>query len=405
MLSERSRSFLRELLLRYYSRLRELHITFLEQREFAIIPFENPDIMIRHKAFRDLPSLLNFIRRNLPLHVYYSSARYEYPEVRKMDQKGWLGADLIFDIDIDHIPTECKEIHDSWHCMDCGVQGRGLSPETCPRCGSRRIDRETWVCDRCLERAKEEVIKLVDDFLIGDFGFSKSEIKIVFSGHRGFHVHIENPEVLNLDQEARREIVEYIKGIGLRISPLEQLDMSYPGWKGRLARGLYFLITDFNEADLRAQGLRSKDIKYLAENRALLARALEKGPLKWGMLKISRRAKERIVEIVRNSQGVEIDERVTTDIKRLIRLPGSIHGKTGLKVVRVEYSNLEDFEPFQHAALNYEDTIKIRLLKEVPDLVLGGYQLKAAKGSEVVLPFAQGLYLIFKGVAEPARRG
>ncbi|MCA1813180.1 MAG: hypothetical protein LC624_04420 [Halobacteriales archaeon] len=31
----------------------------------------------------------------------------------------------------------------------------------------------------------------------------------------------------------------------------------------------------------------------------------------------------------------ETDEPVTSDVKRLIRLPGSVHGKTGLRVVPV----------------------------------------------------------------------
>jgi len=41
-----------------------------------------------------------------------------------------------------------------------------------------------------------------------------------------------------------------------------------------------------------------------------------------------------------------IDERVTLDIKRLIRHPGSLHGKTGLKTVQISYSDLERFDPF-----------------------------------------------------------
>jgi len=29
-----------------------------------------------------------------------------------MENKGWIGADLIFDIDADHIETRCKTEHD-----------------------------------------------------------------------------------------------------------------------------------------------------------------------------------------------------------------------------------------------------------------------------------------------------
>jgi DNA primase catalytic subunit len=32
---------------------------------------------------------------------------------------------------------------------------------------------------------------------------------VTFSGHRGFHLHLENEDVRNLDQDARRESARY----------------------------------------------------------------------------------------------------------------------------------------------------------------------------------------------------
>jgi len=44
------------------------------------------------------------LEEKTPIHLYYSSAYYEEPSADKMDLKGWLGSDLIFDIDSDHYP-------------------------------------------------------------------------------------------------------------------------------------------------------------------------------------------------------------------------------------------------------------------------------------------------------------
>ena len=45
----------------------------------------------------------------------------------------------------------------------------------------------------------------------------------------------------------------------------------------------------------------------------------------------------------------EVDAPVTADIKRLIRLPHSIHGKGGLKVIPLSRDELTDFEPLEMA--------------------------------------------------------
>ena len=53
--------------------------------------------------------------------------------------------------------------------------------------------------------------------LENDFGFSSGELHVFFSGHRGYHVHVENEAVRSLDAMARKEIVDYVTGLGLTI--------------------------------------------------------------------------------------------------------------------------------------------------------------------------------------------
>ena len=54
-------------------------------------------------------------------------AYYENPDF-DMDKKGWIGADLVFDIDADHIPTSCNKIHDEFRCVKCGFEGQRNHP-------------------------------------------------------------------------------------------------------------------------------------------------------------------------------------------------------------------------------------------------------------------------------------
>ena len=59
----------------------------------------------------------------------------------------------------------------------------------------------------------------------------------------------------------------------------------------------------------------------------------------------------------------EVDEPVTADIKRLIRLPGSVHGKSGLRVTPITRSQLTDFDPLQMAVPDEysDDPVKITM--------------------------------------------
>ena len=48
-------------------------------------------------------------------------------------------------------------------------------------------------------------------------------------------------------------------------------------------------------------------------------------------------------------QRGETDEPVTSDIKRLIRMPSSLHGKTGLQVIPLTRHEIDDFRPLHDA--------------------------------------------------------
>jgi len=57
----------------------------------------------------------------------------------------------------------------------------------------------------------------------------------------------------------------------------------------------------------------------------------------------------------------ETDEPVTCDVKRLIRLPGSLHGKTGFKVEKISLKGLNEFDPLQDSIVLSNEPVKIEL--------------------------------------------
>lgn len=380
----------------------------LERREFGFLLLEKR-VMLRHQSFINIERLRASLYTVVPSDVYYSSAYYERPE-EDMKEKGWLGADLVFDIDADHFPTPCPTVHDFWVCTGCGSSGKGKHPQKCSSCGGTKFKEKSWPCETCLEAAKAEVIKLVD-LLIEDFGLASDVLTVAFSGHRGYHVHVESESIRELDSLARKEIVDYLMGTGLdaefhglgKSSSLDRRisgpDLNDRGWRGRLAKGTYDFLQTASKEKLIKKGLDSHHVRLLIEHReALLKSWNEKGP--WGTVKgISPETWKTIAQYGVEKQSVKIDTVVTPDINRLIRLPNSLHGKTGLKKANVSIIGIEDFDPLKSAVAFKGGEVTLHVSEapqfRVEDTIYGPY-----KGQKVELPTAAALMLLCKGVAK-----
>ena len=316
----------------------------------------------------------------VPAHVYYSIAYYKEPSLQPMPSnvEGRLVADLIFDLDDDHL----RNIE-------------GLSYE------------------ERLKKVKDIVrFKLLDDFILSDFGFDLKYIHIAFSGSRGYHIHVRDPSVLGLNSAQRREIVDYLIGMGLnldRIFPMEVYDskeygnkkyskkpkvvtpkLDSAGWKGRMARGIFELINKLSKLpeedaievlgslckERRLKGRKIKDEEVEAIYRELFHRSGVKYTKETfeqrNVLEIFSKDSLRdiFLDIVREHQKVEMagetDEPVTTDVKRLIRMPTSLHGKTGFRVVPLEIDELKSFDPFSNALAFGSEPVKIKIIAKEP---------------------------------------
>jgi DNA primase small subunit len=377
----------------------------LSQREFAFLRFKG-NVMVRHRSASNLSGFRLLLRELAPSDVYHSCAYYENPEA-EMDKKGWIGADLVFDIDADHIPTACSKIHDEWTCNKCGFGGKGVPPQTCPICNAEKFLNKTWPCSICLDSAKKETRKLVD--LLGkDFGFSSNELHLFFSGHRGYHVHIENEKLSGLDSAARREIVDYVCGLGLSVlgypagekvhkkGGSQFFSLANYGWGHRLKQGIRGFIRIASVEELKALSVKQNCAVILKKTET--DQFLEEG--KWELIKgVGKETLTIIAKHVRDIESAKIDTVVTTDIHRLIRMNGTLHGKTGLKKIEFPLKSLDDFDPFEEVVAFKDGTVKV-FVSSAPQFQLGGNMFGPYRDQEVELPTAAAVLLICKGRAE-----
>lgn len=380
----------------------------IESREFGFL-ISNRTIMIRHKKFKTRNDLRSFFLEAIPSDAYYSSAYYENPEA-EMGEKGWVGADLIFDIDADHILTPCGKVHDIWACCSCGFAGRGRSPQKCPVCSEAKFDVETWMCEECLESAKKETFKLLD-MLMKDFGFQKSEIKLFFSGNRGYHVHIENEQVHPLDSTIRKEIVDYVIGLGFqeslhRIIEGDKLILEEnsgdAGWKPRITKGTIDFLTKATKADGSMMELGKNAVDHIVNNRKTLLDNIES--YRWLKIKgVGVKNWRKIIQKVADIQSAKVDTVVTTDVHRLIRLPGSLHGKTGLLKFESTINGLDHFDPLNEAVAFRKGDVSVDINRS-PKFRIGNESYGPFNNSRnVLLPTAAALFLACKGAVQAVK--
>lgn len=362
---------------RYYETARP-SIPKLERREFGFGGWDKK-IEFRHLHFKALQDLWTVLAKDKPLYVSCSSAYYDFPDGRPMAKKGWRGADLVFDLD---------------------AEAHSCAPFT---------------CHECFEGIKRKTTTLIEDFLVPDFGFKPEEMQISFSGSRGYHVRIYRPEVEGMGREDRREVVDYIEGAGLDADGLlvEEPIPGHPnmhrlmgptptmgGYKGKFARRVAHMLKDAGTAALISPKLKK------AEASARFLKGIEAG--RWSDVPIPN-AKTRFKEIfdqlkINLSDQVGTDANVTIDTAKILRLPDSIHGGSGMVAKTVPYAQVAGFEPMKDAlAFPMGGQMRILATRDIPSLEIGGQTLEAIqKDAWANVPPAYAIYLVCKKAALPA---
>jgi DNA primase small subunit len=351
----------------------------LEQREFGFGTFDDK-IAFRHMAFKKDPEFRKYLVDTAPAFVDCSPAYYRFPDARPMEKKEWLGSDLGFDIDANDVPTACKLKH-----------GSG------------------WLCDECLEAVKAETVKLVEEFLMADFGFSEREVEMNFSGNRGYHVHVRKKSALQLDASARAEMSGYIRGSGVLVKGMfpsigergKQLlgpKLGDLGWYGRVARGFSSALE--SEEKLASLVSDPKLARKLHEKRSLVVMGLVNG--NWDMIRMPKKDEvvTQMAERIISRGGVRIDENVTKDPSHLMRLPNTIHGGSGLVARKLaSLAAVGKFDPMRDAIAFKGRELKVKADSKY-GITMNGEAYGPFKDETVTLPVYVATYLYLKGVAD-----
>lgn len=388
-MDDRTRSYLRGRFGDHYRRTEIVAPPDARTREWGYIPWsEGPDTtMIRHRSTLDLGDLSTFLARERPRHVYFSAGRYDAPGANSMSAKGWRGSDLVFDLDADHLPE-----------VDLG--------------------RDDYA--EMLEKCKAQLWRLLS-FLEDDFGFE--DLTIVFSGNRGYHVHVRDETVQSMESEQRREIVDYVRGTGLAFEELTERELvagsagrrspapkrTLPtdgGWGARVHEAILDrvdsllemdeddAVASLTEFDGIGDGKAEAALSAARENRQEIAAGnVDVHP---AFFQIARRIAPKAIA----DAHAHIDEPVTTDVNRLIRLPGSLHGGSGLAVRRIDPADLTDFDamvdPIPETFRGHDVRVH---LEEEATVGVGGETFSVAAGDHS-LPEYQAVHLMCRGEAQ-----
>ncbi|MFQ5405881.1 MAG: DNA primase catalytic subunit PriS [Candidatus Micrarchaeia archaeon] len=385
--SQKEVDFLRENFKEYYSRFSPCPEDVLS-REAGFGVYKKIDF--RHKAFKSDAEFKAFLTKEGPLFVSYSVSHYKYPAARPMQKKGRLGADLVFDLDA--LP--------------------------------KGHEHNKVFCKTCVERARQDALRL-EGFLFSDFGFAKKEVSVNFSGSKGFHLHVDSELVLELSASARQKLVDYVSAQSLESDKFfpsvpkkktaqvmdvssDQLlgpSQSSRGWFKRVHNRAVEQLSKPDEelvGYLRTAGYSLKHAKSIALQKKSIVGDLKKGVGADSCFSVwdSFVQPEKLVAQTVLDQrvlGVEADRSVTFDLSRLIRLPNSLHGDTGLLAKSI--SSLSSFDALKDAVA-FSDK---KALKVVPlysacfELANQGFEVEKGKGVE--LPLCAAVLLLCRKAA------
>jgi DNA primase small subunit len=362
-LNDATRAFLKKAYKQYYFS-RQDSIEFpdeIQSREFGYFPFGGT--MVRHLAFRSPGEASAEILKQTPSSVYCSNARYSAPTL-PMEEKGWLGAELIFDIDATDIPTACKKGHDVWYCEECHASGRLPKPPKCTRCGSGTAELK-GTCKVCLDASRDHARRVLD-FLTDDFGTAPGSVRVYFSGNRGYHLHVFDRRFELLDQLGRAEIADYIRGGSL--PPPQTLASTIR----RRPSGV----------QPSGAGWMKRVDSYVEERRPGYTGTLQK-----------------LVSGAVSAQRALIDASVTTDVHRVFRLAGTLHGNTGMCKKRVE--SLDAFDPAVDPVVLSGEPVKVNVAF-YPQFSVGGGSYGPFRSAVETLPTYAAVPILARGLGEVA---
>ena len=362
--------FIAERFKRYYSTRWTKAPKQVHMREFGFGGWSKK-IESRHYSFSSEKEMNAFLGRNAPLFISYSEAHYAYPAARPIEKKKWMAGDLVFDIDANELGMPCTEKH-----------------------------KKEWVCEMCMDRAKECALRLIDDFLVKDFNVPKEEIEVNFSGNRGYHIHVST-RFQSIKGYSRKEIADYVNANGLDYDHFFNVDpvhkrISGPklnggGWKGKITE---MLVNGIRNRTLENIGITKKTAEKFY-SRMDAADQIANG--NWEAVYIADKKKffANLVEQIKRQKGAFVDEGVTFDTSKLIRMPDSIHGETGLIAQRIPVKDLERYDWTTKPVVFSDSPFRV-YVKKSQQVILNGQTFGPYEDQTLDLPEYAAVYLICK---------
>ena len=371
----------------------------IKTREWMFIPFGGAP-PLRHKSFSGIGQVQSFLSQRAMHSCFYSTAYWRRPYELKMAEKLWQGADLIFDLDGDHLP---------------GVTDRDFPG--------------------MLEVIQEQAWSLWNDFLEPEFGFTEDHLQVTFSGHRGFHLHYRDPSLFHLDSEARRELVSHIRGEGVDVKGglARYHDQHAKGWTQRIRQGMDAMITtlraihrgsegasgELRRLETELQAMQDREGTTSQRSAAAIRRLAELmdhdqrvGRLKEGKFEVLGNYQALFLNLLKADASVvlgsagETDEVVTIDVRRQIRWPTSLHGKSGMRVSEFPLSRLDPdghnpYNPLNEAfVLGLDQVVEVEWTVDDAVAQFGDRRLESTTGERIHVHESGATFLVLKGWAK-----
>ncbi len=277
-----------------YRDLPSFIVEYLPHLEFA---FDNDGSgpNDRYNAFSTAEELSKRIKRQSPYAIYSSVSHYRVPSGRE----DWLRAEVVFDID-----------------------GRDLPVRKCA-CQSGQV------CESCLEDAKEVALTLIET-LKTDFGMHN--LFLVYSG-RGYHVRCSDEGAMAVDN--RGGIFDYVSG-----SKVPRDLFMVGGYAAAFRRMSALNLSKVKELKVRGGA------KILGEKESIVKALLERDKLALER-NVKGKALEDLLQEISLLNAQSVDGKCTIDIKRILRLPTSLHSKVSMVCTVVK--DWEKFDPLRDA--------------------------------------------------------
>ena len=279
--------------------LRVISLKTFQTREFG---FDRVDTgFTRNKSFLEPTHVKEYLSTFPVAGAYIGSLYKDRLLPSDKDHKAitihntpWVGRELIFDFDMDEYDLVRK----------CDCTGRMV----CIDC---------WVF---MQKASE----IIDDTLREDFGYK--ELEWVYTGGRGYHCWVLDKKAFNLDQDQRAAIIGHMQLIhdpkGLQ--KIDKIGNNAELLKTRIYEkiGREFILNEKEDKTLKELGFTKHKLDITRE-------FLQTTTLYRDIVDSVPKGKdEQFLETIIKNLYPRIDHKVTIDVRRLIRMPGSVHMST-----------------------------------------------------------------------------